>query len=158
MCVCVCERQRSSCLTIDRPAIGWCGHMSKKGWTMYPWCSTCWWISRSWSLSLVSELPLSGSQVRTLSCQCCCGKLKPLLVINLEINCCLKKSFLIPDEKSYFHIWIVFGANIFKSLFPKSSPQLSINVTELHHTAVNAYIMHVITLNILCFDLKCTQY
>lgn len=72
MCECVCacvwgrKRQRSSCLTIDWPAIGCCSHMSKKGWTMYPWCSTCWWTSRSWSLSLVCELPLSGSQVRTL--------------------------------------------------------------------------------------------
>lgn len=81
MCVfmCVCVSQSSSCLTIDWPAIGCCSHMSKKGWTMYPWCSTCWWTSRSWSLSL----PLSGSQVRTLLCRCCYFKLKPCLVINL---------------------------------------------------------------------------
>lgn len=92
VCVSVCV-----CLTIDRPAIGCCSHMSKKGWTMYPWCSTCLWTSRSWSLSLVSELPLSGSQVRTLLCQYRYCKWKPCLVMHLEVNCCLIHFFLITN-------------------------------------------------------------
>lgn len=69
--VCVRVQQRSSCLTIDWSAIGCCSHMSEKGWTMYPWCPNGWWTSRSWSVSVISELLLSGSQVRTLLCHCC---------------------------------------------------------------------------------------
>lgn len=148
MCVyvCVCALT-SSCLTIAWSTIGRCSHMSNKGWTMYPWCSTCLWISRTWSLLLVSELPLSGSQVRTLLCLHIGNKLNKSLAINVELNYAEKYFFTstsVPKWSSYASLLLC-------------SKLVLLLMIRFNQIWLNIYFIYIFILSIICNNMSLTH-